>query len=332
MDPARLGRDLRPARARLDARHVRRPGAGRRSRAHRRRNASERCRCCRRSRAAPGPRRGLGARRPCGDRRLRVRHGVDPEGGQDRRPRERPRERGEAPRLPRGRDRSARGAVGGRGPRRGRCRRPDRRAGARRAGRARRGRRLPRGERRRRSRAGAHAGGGARAGAPRSPRERARGARGPRPQRGRRLRRTMVGGPGRRLRDGREPRSPDRRLGTLGRRPRSRDVSEAGHRAAHQRPGARSASDRRSRRSRSSRACRRTQKRSGDESAAGHLRAVLLGAFHGGARAAGRARPLRDRALRREHPSPAAPVGAPGHDRRRARRGLGLRARRATTG
>ena len=44
--------------------------------------------------------------------------------------------------------------------------------------------------------------------------------------------------PGRRLRDRRQPRSPDRRLGPRGRRARPRDVPQAGHRAASDRGGA----------------------------------------------------------------------------------------------
>src|SRR5262249_7656016 len=51
--------------------------------------------------------------------------------------------------------------------------------------------------------------------------------------------RAVVAGTGRRLRDRRQPRLADRRLGTLDRRPRARDVPEAGHDAAPDARGAR---------------------------------------------------------------------------------------------
>ena len=87
----------------------------------------------------------------------------------------------------------------------------------------------------------ARGGGGARARAPRAAR-RGRGARRPRPQRRRGLRRPVLAGRRRRLRDRRQPRAADERLGALGRRARPRDVPQAGHDAAAHGRGARAAS------------------------------------------------------------------------------------------
>ena len=92
LGPARHGRRLRAAQPALDARHVRRAGAGRRrargsSCARRRRRRADR-----RRRGAARTRRGVGARRPAGDRLARLRRARR----QDRRPRQRLRERGEA--------------------------------------------------------------------------------------------------------------------------------------------------------------------------------------------------------------------------------------------
>ena len=67
---ALVGRHLRPARPRLDARHVRGAGAGRRRRADRRLSRRRRAPGRRRRGAAARPRRGVGARRPAGDRAL----------------------------------------------------------------------------------------------------------------------------------------------------------------------------------------------------------------------------------------------------------------------
>ena len=147
---------------------------------------------------------------PAGDRLARLR----PQGRQDRRARERLRERGEARGPARRRDRPAGRPVRGRRRRRRRRRPADRRARARRAGRARRPTRVCRvvetleeaeaiapehlvllGE------AEALAGAGA---------ERRRG-----------LRRAVVARRGRRLRDRRQPRPADERLGALGRRARA---------------------------------------------------------------------------------------------------------------
>src|SRR5581483_3201840 len=156
------------------------------------------------------------------DRRARVR----PPRRQDRRTRKRLRERGEAARAARRRDRPARRAVGGRRrprPGRGPCGRGAR-AGCAAGARARRGLR-PR--RRRRPRARARRGGGARARARRAARRRG-AARAADPQRRRRVRRRHVAGRDGRLRDRREPRPADRRLGPPERRSRPRDVPEAG--------------------------------------------------------------------------------------------------------
>ena len=76
-----------------------------------------------------------------------------------------------------------------------------------------------------------------------------------------------VAGRGRRLRDRRQPRPADRRLGALGRRARARDVPQAGDDAAAHAPTGSRASGRRSRRSPRPRACPRTRRRCGDESA-----------------------------------------------------------------
>ncbi len=74
----------------------------------------------------------------------------------------------------------------------------------------------------------ARGGRGDRARAPRAARRR-RGARRHGAQRRRGLRRPVVAGRGRRLRDRRQPRPADERLGALGRRARPRDVPQAGH-------------------------------------------------------------------------------------------------------
>ena len=87
------------------------------------------------------------------------------------------------------------------------------------------------------------------------------------PQRGRGLRRRVVAGRRGRLRDGRQPRSADRRLGAQRRRPRARDVPQAGDDPAPDRRRGSRACGRSSRRSRRSRACPRTPRRCGDESA-----------------------------------------------------------------
>ena len=173
-------------------------------------------------------------------------------------PGQRVRERGEARGLARRADRPAGRAVGGG---RARRRRPAaRRARARRAARA-------------RARRGLHA-----------PSTRSRRPRRIAPehlvllgeaearadagaQRRRGLRRPVVAGRGGRLRDRRQPRAADGRLGALGRRARARDVPEAGDGAAADARGARAASARRSRRSPRPRACPRTRRRCGDESA-----------------------------------------------------------------
>ena len=123
-----------PAEPRLDAGHVRRPGAGGGRRADRRLHAAGRRRARRRGRRGARHRRGVGARRAAGDRLARLR----PQGRQDRRARERLRERGEARGAARRRDRPARRPVRGRRRRRRRRRPAARRARARRAGRARR--------------------------------------------------------------------------------------------------------------------------------------------------------------------------------------------------
>jgi histidinol dehydrogenase len=71
-------------------------------------------------------------------------------------------------------------------------------------------------------------GGGARAGAPRPARPRRGGGRSDL-QRRRGVRRRGLAGRGGRLRDGREPRAPDSRVGAVGRGARDRDLSQAGH-------------------------------------------------------------------------------------------------------
>ena len=139
------------------------------------------------------------------------------------------RQRGEAPRLARGRDRPARRPVRGRRSRRGaaRTRRsrsssspprastaPTPCAGSWRSTATRRARSRRRGRHRTR--------------APRRPRRRRRGARRAGPERRRDLRRGVVVGRGRRLRHRRQPRPPDRRLGARGRRHRARDLPQAG--------------------------------------------------------------------------------------------------------
>src|SRR5581483_7758828 len=209
---------LRAAEPDLDARDVRRAGANRRRQTDRRVHPARGSGRGRRGSGAPRRRRGLGNRRSPGDRLPRVRRARR----QDRRPRQPVRERGEARGRARRRDRPSGRAVGGR--RRGRARRPDRAARARCAARARARRALHDGRDRR-------GGGGARARAPRAAR-RGGGCGRPREERRRRLRRSVVAGRRRRLRDRREPRPPDERLGALHRRPRSRDVLEAGDRAA----------------------------------------------------------------------------------------------------
>ena len=124
---------------------------------------------------------------------------------------------------------------------------------------------------------------------------------------------------GGRLRDRRQPRAADERLGALGRRPRPRDVPEAGDRAAPDRGRASRASARRSRRSPRPRACPRTPRRCGDESARAGVRAVRVGAADRRGRAARRDRPVAGAALRPEHAAAAAAVDAARRDRRRAR-------------
>ena len=131
---ARHGRHLRAAEPHLDARHVRRAGAGRRRAADRRLHAARRRGDDRRGRRAARPRGGLGARWAAGDRLPRLRRA----GRQDRRPGQRLRERREARGLARRADRPARRAVGG-----GRARR--RRPAARRARAGRAARARPRG-------------------------------------------------------------------------------------------------------------------------------------------------------------------------------------------
>ena len=160
--------------------------------------------------------------------RVRVRHGDDPARGQDLRPGRRLRERGEASRVARGRDRPARGAVRGRRPRRAGRRRAGRRARARRAGRA---------------RPGFECAGSCPSTAMRRPRSREVDALAPEhlvvlgdaaealAGRVRNAGAIFVGrvvvGRGGRLRDGRQPRAPDRRLGARRRRDRPRDVPQA---------------------------------------------------------------------------------------------------------
>ena len=118
---ARHGRHLRAAQPRLDARHVRRAGAGGGSRADRRLHAARRRRARRRRGRGARDRRGLGARRAAGDRLARLRA----QGRQDRRARQRVRERGEARGPARRRDRPAGRPVRG-GRRRRRRGRPAR--------------------------------------------------------------------------------------------------------------------------------------------------------------------------------------------------------------
>src|SRR5581483_9318741 len=227
---ARLGRDLRPARARLDPRHVRGAGAGRGGGADRGRDAAGGGRARRRGGEAARPPGGVGRRRPARDRRPRPRHGRDPARRQDRRPGQRVRERGEAARLPRGRDRPAGGPV--RGGRRARARRrsASRRARACGAGRARPRRGLC-DRRGGRPRGGAGGGGAARARA-RRPARRGGDARAADPERRRGLRRLELARSERRPRHGRQPRPADGRLGALGGRTRARDLPQAGDGAA----------------------------------------------------------------------------------------------------
>ena len=98
------------------------------------------------------------------------------------------------------------------------------------------------------------------------------GARAARPQRRRRLRRRVVAGRGGRLRDRRQPRPADRRLGARRRRARARDVPEAGHDPAADAARASRAAARPSRRSPRPRACPRTRRRCGDEGAPAGVR------------------------------------------------------------
>ena len=190
------------------------PPAGRRPRRRRGRGARDR--------------RGLGARRPAGDRLARLRA----QGRQDRRARERLRERGEARRPARRRDRPA-----GRARPRSSSSRPATSTGAivdlELAAQAEHGpdtlcrvvETLEEAE----------------AIAPEhlvllGDAEALAGAG---PERRRRLRRPVLARRGRRLRDRRQPRPADERLGALGRRARDRDVPQAGDDAAADRRGAR---------------------------------------------------------------------------------------------
>src|SRR2546427_3977665 len=225
---AALRRHLRPAGSRLDARHVRRAGTGRRRGAHRGHDAARRLGSRRGGRERTRCRRSVGGRRAAGHRGPRVRNGLDRTCGQGRGPGQCVRERGQATgRRRRGR-RPARGAIGGRRPAGCGCRPAGRRAGAQSASGARTGHRLPDRRRERRRRAGARGDRNARARAPCPARSRRRATRPAHPRCRRRVRRPVVRSGRRRLRDRRQPRPPDRRLGACGRGARARELHEAG--------------------------------------------------------------------------------------------------------
>ena len=275
---ARDGRHLRPAQPRLDARHVRRAGAG-----GRRASGSSSAR----RPPAPGsspPRPSCSGSTRSGRSAARRRSAGSPTcaGRQDRRARQRVRERGEA---------------------RGLARRRDRPAG-----------RPVRGRRRRRRRTSTR--GSSSSSSPRRPStahdavcrvvETLAEAEAIAPEhlvllgdvRGAAPARCGTPAPSssapsspvarRRLRDRRQPRAADGRLGALGRRARDRDVPEADDDAAADAPRGWRSCGRRSRRSRRPRACPRTPRRCGDEGALAGVPRLHLGAR----------RPTRSRASR----------------------------------
>ena len=129
----------------------------------------------------------------------------------------------------------------------------------------------------------------------------------------------VLAGRGRRLRDRRQPRPADERLGALDRRARDRDVPQADDDpAAHGRgPRADPADGRGARRRRGHARARRGGAAMKELSR--RVPRLHLGAAERRGRAARRDRPVAGRPLRPEHAAAAAALDAARHDRRRAR-------------
>ena len=139
----------------------------------------------------------------------------------------------------------------------------------------------------------------------------------------------VVAGRRRRLRDRRQPRPADRRLGAQRRRARARDVPQAGDDPAAHAPTGSRACGRSSRRSPRPRACPRTRRRCADEGALAGVHRLRLGAVDGGDRASSRAS-IRSRSSASTATSPPQPLPSsrPGTIAGRARAHQHVRARR----